>query len=414
MTADRADVVIVGAGAAGLMTAIRAGRLAPGASIVLLDSARTLGAKILVAGGGRCNVTHDVVDDRAYAGSTRPAIRNVLRRFDIEATVAFFKELGVELKREATGKLFPTTDSARTVLDALLSAVRDAGAVVHHPCRVDTVGCDGADFVVEGPWGALRAGMLVLATGGKALPKSGSDGAGYRFAQTFGHSVTERIVPALVPLLLPDRHPLRELAGITVDADIRLVSGTGKTLVTFSGSMLCAHFGLSGPVILDISRYWSEVRARDEQAELRIGFVAGATVESLDSELLQGGHATPLAWLRGRMPERLARTLFAIASVDPGASLRQLSKEQRQRLAATVAALPVQPTGDRGFTVAEVTAGGVPLAEVHLDTMESRCTRGLYLVGELCDVDGRIGGFNFQWAWASGWVAGAAIAKRRT
>ncbi len=414
MERDRADVVVIGAGAAGLMTAVWAARGAPDARVVVLDGARILGAKILVAGGGRCNVTHDVVDERAYAGSTRPAIRKVLRRFDVDATTAFFRERGVELKREETGKLFPTTDKAQTVLHALLGAVRDAGAIIEHPARVDVVARDGDDFVVGGDWGEVRTARLVLATGGKALPKSGSDGAGYAFATAMGHSLTDRIFPALVPLLLPEAHPLRALAGIAVVAELRLVSGTGKTIVSFTDSTLCTHFGLSGPSVLDISRYWSDERSRDPSVSLRINFLPNQTPESLDAELLAVGpaaHATPLTWLRGRLPERLARTLCELARVDPGASIRQLPKVTRQRLASTVAALPAEPIGDRGFTVAEVTAGGVPLAELHLDSMESRCARGLHLVGEICDVDGRIGGFNFQWAWASGYVAGQAVAS---
>jgi predicted Rossmann fold flavoprotein len=416
---ERVDVVIVGAGAAGLMTAasIDAG---PGARVLLLDGAKTLGAKILVAGGGRCNVTHHAVDDRAYAGSTRPAIRKVLRRFGVEETIAFFAERGVTLKREETGKLFPTTDNARTVLDALLRAVAEAGAEVRYPRRVERVEAvatsvaEGSvsSFRVTGPWGTVESRFLVLATGGMALPKSGSDGAGYGFARAFGHSIHEPVFPALVPLLLGEGHPLRSLSGLTFEAELRLVAPTGKVLERFTNSTLCTHFGLSGPSVLDISRYWTAERRVEVGTRLELSVLPGLRREQCDDELASAGSATLLSLYRGRIPERLIRVVAEVAGVDPTTSLRQVPKVTRQRLAQLLTGWPLEPTGDRGFTHAEVTAGGVPLSELRLETMESRLCPGLHIIGELCDVDGRIGGFNFQWAWASGFVAGRAIAER--
>lgn len=407
------DVLIVGAGAAGLMTAIHAGRASGGTrSIVVLDGARTLGAKILVAGGGRCNVTHHAVDERDYAGSTPAAIRKVLRRYPVEATVAFFRELGVELKREETGKLFPTTDKARTILDALLAATRDAGATIVFPARVEAIEhrtTPQPHFIVSGPWGERAARRLVLATGGMALPKTGSDGAGYAFARTLGHTIVEPVVPALVPLALAEGHPLRELSGLAFDAAVRLAAANGRILARFCGAILCTHTGLSGPAILDVSRHWILHHRLDPGVHLELAVLPDATPESLERELLDAPAATPLAWLRGRVPERLLRTLCTIAGIDPAANLRQLTREARRRLIKTLTALAIAPTADRGFAHAEATAGGVPLSELHLDRMESRIVPGLFIVGELCDVDGRLGGFNFQWAWASGHVAGMAL-----
>jgi len=172
-------------------------------SVVALDGARKLGAKILVAGGGRCNVTHDLVDEAAFAGSSPPAIRKVLRRFDVTHTTAFFAELGVTLKREETGKLFPVTDDAHTVLDALLGAAAAARVSVQHPARVAAIVRQPAGYLLSGDWGALHADRVILATGGKSLPRSGSDGGGYQLAQSLGHTVT-RIWPGLVPLLVAE------------------------------------------------------------------------------------------------------------------------------------------------------------------------------------------------------------------
>ncbi|MGH7133514.1 MAG: NAD(P)/FAD-dependent oxidoreductase, partial [Phycisphaerales bacterium] len=263
------DIAVIGAGAAGLMAAIWAGRTALAAklplSIVALDGAKKLGAKILVAGGGRCNVTHHAVDETAYAGASRNAIKKVLRSFTVEQTVAFFNELGVQLKREETGKLFPTTDDAHTVLDALLAAARGANAELLHPWRVGEIGrvgeirreSDGFLILEAGPTpecaepaessdhprqaplageGRIRARRIILATGGKALPRSGSDGSGYVFARVLGHSVTPRVFPALVPLVLEADHFIRTLTGLTLPPTLEVRSGTGNKLAAFTNS----------------------------------------------------------------------------------------------------------------------------------------------------------------------------------
>jgi predicted Rossmann fold flavoprotein len=406
------DLAVVGAGAAGLMAAAQAGRAARDGGvrsrIVVVDGAKTIGAKILVAGGGRCNVTHDVVDETAFAGSTPPAIRKVLRRFPVEETIRFFAEQGVRLKREDTGKLFPTTDRARTVLDALLSATKDAGVTIVHPWRVEDISRSASGFLLRGPAGEIAAARVILAAGGRSLPKSGSDGHGFELARRLGHTTTERILPGLVPLVLAERCFVGRLAGVTLDTTITLHSGTGKRLETFRGSTLCTHFGISGPPVLDISRYWLNARLDDPGAYLSIDWLPELGERRLQEELGKRGGAPVCAMLRARLPERLAEALVAEAGIGKDASFDRLGREARLRLTKTVCAYRLPVTGDRGFANAEVTAGGVPLSQTRLETLESRVCPGLHLVGELLDVDGRIGGFNFQWAWASGFVAGIA------
>ena len=417
------------------MAAITAGRAVPGSGlsvrpkILALDSAKKLGAKILVAGGGRCNVTHHAVDESAYAGSSRHAIRKVLGRFGVDRTVEFFKELGVELKREETGKLFPTTDSARTVLDALLAATKRAGVELRHPCRVESIARTPDGFLISSsrphlfpsPPDTCLARRVILATGGQALPKSGSDGHGYSIVRSLGHTVT-RTWPALVPLTLPESHFMRGLAGITVPATLELRAASGKRLVAFTNSTLCTHFGLSGPSVLDISRYFLDAAPGAGSAAspsvLAVNWLPHHSPDSLDAALLAAAAATPQVSVsravsdQGKppLPERLARALCEHARINPSLSLCDLTRHERWALVAASAALTLPVTGSKGFTYAEATAGGVPLSELHLDTMESRICPGLHICGELCDVDGRIGGFNFQWAWASGFVAGRAAA----
>jgi predicted Rossmann fold flavoprotein len=414
-----ADICVAGAGAAGLFAAIWAARTAATlephgarlATVVALDGAARIGAKILVAGGGRCNVTHHAVRESDYCGSTAGAIRSVLRRFGVERTVEFFASRGVTLKREETGKLFPTTDDAHTVLDALLHALEDSGALLVHPWRVVRIERSGGGFAVEGTSGTVMCSRLVLATGGKSLPKSGSDGIGLEIARALGHTVTDLVVPALVPLTLAEGHWIRELSGLTVDAEIVLRSSTTRKLHAVRGSTLCTHFGMSGPSVLDISRHWHHARDTDPGCTLEVCWHPGHSLEEVDVWLVGAKGTGVLAALRQQLPERLARALCAAAGVAPDSTAQQLPRERRRALSALVAGTPLPVTGDRGWNAAEVTAGGVPLSEIDLRTMESRIVPGLYLAGEICDVDGRIGGFNFQWAWASGFVAGCAAAE---
>ena len=441
------DVAVIGAGAAGLMTAIQAARAghasatiqsgahadtdsartntglnqAPAAlRVVALDGAPRIGIKILVAGGGRCNVTHHAVREQDYAGSTPAAIRRVLSRFTVDDCISFFKELGVELKQEDTGKLFPTTDDAHTVLNALLHAARDSGVDIRWPMRAQTITpLPNGGFEVAGAWGTLRARTVALCSGGKSLPKSGSDGLGLELATSLGHTVTKHVIPSLVPLVADAHHWVRTLSGLTLEAEGRVVSGTGKHITSFTNSMLFTHFGLSGPAVLDISRHLMMERTRDPAASLQLCFLShlkqnaksSCSLDDADAWLLEAKAQTVLSRLREKLPERLAKTLLESAGIASDRTAKQIDRDRRRALAQLLCGAPVEIVGDRGFTHAEVTAGGVPLVELNLSTMESRKCPGLYLAGEVLDVDGRIGGFNFQWAWASGFVAGISMAS---
>jgi predicted Rossmann fold flavoprotein len=405
------DIVVVGAGAAGLMAAIQAARTGTGASIVVLDGARKLGAKILIAGGGRCNVTHDVVDETAFAGSTRHAIRKVLRRFDVDATTRFFADIGVSLKREETGKLFPTTDDARTVLNALLGEARARGVVIAYPRRVLALRRDSDGFTIDAGGDEIRAARVIVATGGMSIPKSGSDGFGYSLVRSLGHNTTALFTPGLVPLTLPRDHFLCALSGVTLPATFELRSSTGKRVVSFTDSTLLTHFGLSGPSVLDISRYYLHAVHQDTLATLSINFMPDTSQEEFDHSLQRLGGSQVGTFLRARLPERLAHALCEHARVSPTTQGHQLTREARRALNSAITQLSLPISGSRGYNFAEVTAGGVHLSELRLETMESRVCEGLYLCGEICDVDGRIGGYNFQWAWSSGYVAGVSAAK---
>lgn len=419
MSEASADIAIVGAGAAGLFAAIWAARSNPTLRVVAVDSAKILGAKILVAGGGRCNVTHHAVDASDYSGSTPALIARVLGRFGVDETVAFFEQLGVTLKREETGKLFPTTDQARTVLTALLQAAQDARIEILHPMRVDSVAKTATGFLLQCGSDSIAARSVILATGGLALPKSGSDGSGLRFAQLFEHTLTPRVVPALVPLTLHDGHWLTALSGLALPAEITVVTGAGKVarlanaraIPVIRGAILCTHFGLSGPAILDVSRHWLHSIAADNASHLVINWLPGTTESALDQELVGCKGKSVIAALHARLPDRFLRAACGQSQVDCTCGIQQLPRARRQALTRLLTAERVVPTGTRGFVAAETTAGGVPLAQLNLDRLESLTTPGLFLCGEMLDVDGRLGGFSFQWAWSSGFVAGCAAAN---
>jgi predicted Rossmann fold flavoprotein len=404
--------VITGAGAAGLATAIFAARSAPGLEVRCLDGARTIGAKILVSGGSRCNVTNRVVTDRDFWSGSPRAVRNVLRAFPADRAADFFASLGVALHEEEDGKLFPDTNRSRTVLDALLAEAGRLGIAVETGRRVTEICPAKQGFTIGTAIGArYEADAVVLATGGRSLPKTGSDGFGYELAKRLGHSCVET-TPALAGLVLEgDRHP--RLAGVAhhVRLDLR---ADGTLAMRLDGALLWTHFGVSGPVALNLSRHWHRARLSSPVVDVALNVCPGETLESLEHWWLEQERERPRARvatvLASRLPASVAQEWTTASGIDAAATA-QLPKDARRRLLRSLLETRLDVRDSRGYAYAEVTAGGVPLDEIDTATMQSRVCPGLYLVGEILDVDGRLGGFNFQWAWSSGWVTGQAIAK---
>ncbi|ULA62638.1 MAG: NAD(P)/FAD-dependent oxidoreductase [Nitrospira sp.] len=411
-----ADLAIVGAGAAGLAAAIFAGEAAKPSgsrSIVVLDGAKTIGAKILVSGGGRCNVTHDVITATDFFGNRR-IIKNVLAAFSAGDTIAWFASLGVELKCEETGKLFPVTDKARTVLNALVERCRELGVTIspdHRVATIDRLPDSGAGFVIHHNHGALTAGRVILATGGRSIPKSGSDGFGYELARRLGHHVT-LTAPALAPLVLNDAMFHQALSGLSQEVELTTMV-KGQCVDSRTGSLLWTHFGISGPIVMDASRFWCLAQEQGEPAAVYSNFFPGQNQEQVRQWLMEQARAHPRrslgTVLAQRLPQRFAESLIQHAGCESRTAIAQLLKKDREHLLSLLTACPFPIVQDRGWNYAEVTAGGVPLEEVNFRTMESKLAPGLYLVGEILDCDGRIGGFNFQWAWATGHLAGQAV-----
>ncbi len=412
-----ADLAIIGGGAAGLASAIFAAQTAlPGHRIVVLDGARTLGAKILVSGGGRCNVTHKQVAPADFNGSQK-IIRNILAAFDAKATVDWFASLGVELKLESTGKLFPAANSARAVLNALLHRCHELAVSLQTESRVTQIVAPTAEndfFVITHSKGTLQSRRAIFCAGGQSLPLTGSDGSGYQLLRQLGHHVTPTYA-ALVPLVLAPQMFHASLAGIALEVELSTFIA-GKRVDHRTGSLLWTHFGISGPVVMDASRHWTIAHESGLAPVMKCNLLPGESFEEVERWLIESANARPKASIAThvatRLPERVATALLRDCAIDAGTAAGHLPREARRLLVHALTGLTLPIVRHRGWNYAEVTAGGVPLDEIDFRTMQSRKVPGLYLAGEVLDCDGRIGGFNFQWAWATGYLAGrAAVAK---
>jgi hypothetical protein len=397
---------VVGAGAAGLLAALFAAKA--GARVRLLETRPKPGAKIRVSGGGRCNVLPSSVssDDFATSG-TRRTIRNLFGRWPLPDVRRFFEdELGVPLKTEPTGKVFPVSDRSKDVVDALLGACGRAGVELVAGARVADIRTPvpgRASFELATVCGeTFAAASVVLATGGLSLPLTGSDGFGLRWLERAGHRIAPTH-PALVPLVTPS--PWAELAGVALPVRATVVRD-GRVADDRRGDFLFTHRGFSGPVVLDVSGHFTSPTTN--RAELRVGW---GDVDDWDATLRAGGAGTVGGVVRNALPRRLADRLLALAGVDPSTSRSELARTERAWLVEILARTVLPVSGSEGYRTAEVTAGGVILDDVVGKTLESRIVPRLFLCGELLDATGRLGGYNFYWAWVSGRVAGEAAAS---
>jgi len=341
----------------------------------------------------------------------------VLRAFPVDETIEFFREIGVRVHEEAGGKLFPDSNRARDVLDALLRETGRAGATLLSGQRVLDVAPAGDGFALTTSAGGIHARAVVLATGGQSLPKSGSDGTGFVIARRLGHTIVPP-TPGLVPLVVDEPgngtalH--RALAGVSQDVELTIWID-GSAAVRLAGALLWTHVGVSGPVAMNASRHWLRAELEGRTISLTVNFFPGASFDDLDRRWTAFSAERPLTILQNALaamvPASVAAALIAQLNLDGTRQLAHLGRDDRRRLVHALVAWPLAVAGTRGYNYAEVTAGGVALGEIDPSTMESRVCAGLYLVGEILDVDGRIGGFNFQWAWCTARVAGAALGK---
>jgi len=384
---------------------------AGGAETLLLERTKDGGRKILISGGGRCNILPARVDERRFVTDSSPnTLRNILRTWPLAEQIAFFeRELELTLvEEEETAKLFPSSNRARDVRDGLLSLAARRGARFLPGTRITGVHRWQDGWRVEREGAApLAVEAVVVATGGLSVPSTGSDGAGLGMLAALGHAV-HPTYPALTPLI-SEGSPLGALAGISLP--VTITARDALRSATASGGFLFTHRGYSGPSVLDVSHV--PVRSRreaDAGARLTVRWTALGEAEWA-AALQPEGTRTVAGVLRRELPERLAEALAGWAGVPLTRPLAQLRREERVRLIETLVRGVLPWTGDEGYRKAEVTGGGVSLAEIDPRTMESRRHPGLFICGEVLDAFGPIGGYNFLWAWATGRAAGAAAAR---
>ncbi len=381
-----------------------------GADVVLLEGSKDGGRKILISGGGRCNILPMRVDEsRFVTDSSVNTLRRIVRSWPLAEQRAFFEaEVGIPLTDEPeSAKVFPASHKARDVRDGLLALATRMGASVQMNSRVTAVQPASGGWRVEiAGREAIEAHSLIIACGGLSVPATGSDGVGLSIARTLGHEMHPTYA-ALTPILA-EGSPFAALSGVSLT--VTLTARSADRSATATGGFLFTHRGYSGPSVLDVSHVL--VRAQLPGASPATLIARWTPLDDADwtKALAPSGTRTVMGALRAELPDRLAAVLLEIANVDPTRSLAELRRDERIRLINTLVRCDLAWTGDEGYKKAEVTGGGVSLAEIDLRTMESRRHRGLYFCGEVLDAFGPIGGYNFLWAWATGRAAGVAAA----
>jgi predicted Rossmann fold flavoprotein len=408
------DVVVVGAGAAGLMAAIFAGRA--GARVILLERSRDGGRKILISGGGRCNVLPSSLSPSQYFTDSSPnTLKKMLLSWPLPEQRRFFEhDLGIPLVLESTsGKLFPESNRAREVRDALVSRAASNGAELRFNTSVLDVSPDPDNRgwrVILQDGVTINTRAVIVATGGLSVPATGSDGTGLRILQGLGCELNETY-PALTPLT-GGGSAHAALAGVSLDVKIR--APLGRTSYETQGGFLFTHRGYSGPAVLNVSHFAVRSRNRGEPQQPILVQWTPQDAAGWDEALRAGGSTQLGTIMRRALPVRLADMMLAEAGLDAAQPLSALRREDRQRIVALLAAYPLHWNGDEGYRKAEVTGGGIALSEVDPRTMECRRHPGLFICGEALDAFGPIGGYNFAWAWATGRAAGLGAAARYT
>ncbi|RUW51957.1 NAD(P)/FAD-dependent oxidoreductase [Mesorhizobium sp. M8A.F.Ca.ET.021.01.1.1] len=387
------DVVIIGAGAAGLMCAVEAAKR--GRSVLILDHAAAPGEKIRISGGGRCNFTNIHASPKNFISRNPHFCISALSRYTQRDFIALVERHGIAYHEKTLGQLF-CDGSARQIIDMLVSEMQGRGAELVLSTSVETIDKTEEGFELRLSAGSVSCRSLVVACGGKSIPKMGATGFGYELADRFGLAVVETR-PALVPLTFDAKtlDRLSPLAGNAVDAEI--ACGRAR----FSEAMLFTHRGVSGPSILQISSYWRE------GDEIRIAMLPGTDVAELVRVAKRGnGRQAVQTVLANHLPKRLAQAIAERTGLD--GNLADLSEAQIKTIEAAVNDWRIKPAGSEGYRTAEVTLGGVDTNGLDQKTMRAKSIPGLFFIGEVVDVTGWLGGYNFQWAWSSGWAAGQA------
>jgi predicted Rossmann fold flavoprotein len=400
-------IIVVGGGAAGMIAAISARRL--GADVTILEKNPRVGKKILATGNGRCNFTNINTDITYYHGSNPKFAYTALSNFTTEDTIRFFEKLGIAHKVEDLGKVFPMSDQASSILDVLLYELNDIGINIVYDAYVKNITPKGDRFRIELADGKVYHGdRVIIATGGKAMPSSGSDGNGYDLAVKLGHNIIN-VFPALVQLMLEGSF-FKRIDGVKFVGTAEIIHNN-KSVVKDRGDILFTNYGVSGPPILQISRKAGELLNAGKDAYLKLTIMDMMNKEDLRRFLnkrFQIGSKKPIEFsLVGLINKRLIPVVLIEAGInDVKRPVANLSAKEQERIVDILTDWRFKVRGTKGWTSAQVTAGGVDTKEINQNTMESKLVKGLFFAGEILDIDGQCGGFNLQWAWSSGFIAG--------
>ena len=397
-----------------MMAAIRAAE--NGARVTLFEKNNRLGRKLSITGKGRCNLTNaaDVAEVIKNLPGNGKFLNSALHSFTTGDTIDFFESLGLATKLERGNRIFPASDNAREVIDVLTKKLDALKVDVKLNSRVENIIADAKKVRgVEVGGKFIEADAVILATGGASYPATGSTGDGFKFARQLGHTVTE-ILPALVPLEVEEDFA-KELQGLALKNVRVTLLADGKKAAEIFGEMLFTHFGVSGPIILTLSRQVAQLLAEKVPVELLINLKPALTPEQLDARLLRDfekfKHRTISNALVELLPHALIPVVTDLAFLDENKKIDAVTKDERRRLLEILRALPLTVTATRPIDEAIVTAGGISVKEIEPKTMASKIVAGLFIAGEVADVDGYTGGFNLQAAWAMGNAAGISAAK---
>ncbi len=412
------DLLILGGGASGIMASIAAKRKNNNLKIAILEHNDTLGKKILVSGSGRCNITNKNIETSSFYNPDKKLINAVFAQFDSKKIMNFFEEMGIDLYEEqkgflSKGKVFPKTNDARTVLAILKKELERLEVDVLCDYEIGSVEWN-QKFIVRSDEKDFESKKIIVALGGCSYPILGATKTGYAIAESLGHKVS-MLFPSGVPVLVDNKY-LSQASGVRVEASLLCMLDNDR-IQESSGELLITDYGLSGPPILDISRNIAHLLSskKSKKVTLLINFFPGENYDSLYDKLKNKTEMRPDVEIKyilyGSLPIKFVKTLLKIVDIDGEKYSSDLSKEEFRKIIRNLISLRVEVKGTRGWEQAEFTSGGVLAKEIYDFSLESKIRPGLYFAGEVIDVDGKIGGFNLAWAWASGFVAGTHASK---
>ncbi len=404
----KTEIAVIGGGASGLMAAITAKK--SGKEVIILERKDRILKKVLITGNGRCNITNVNADISNYFGKNIPSVENILNRFTPQDTMDFFNELGIVCNEENRGKVYPLSGQASSVVDALRFEAERLGIKIETEFYVRKIEKDGFKFrIYSEDRKKIEAGRVILAAGGQSYPELGSNGSGFELAKELGHSVT-KLSPSIVQLKT-EKHQVKGLQGIKTDAAVTAY-GDNKKICTYDGELLFTDYGISGNVVFNISFVMPLYKNVEFEIDFMEKFDYNELYEMLKERKRILSHLTMENYFNGMINKKLGQFLSKVSGIEKlSKPVKDLNDSDIRKLCTVLKKYRVKILETTGFKNAQVTAGGVSLDEVNTETLESKIVKGLYFSGEVLDVYGECGGFNLQWAWASGYIAGENASK---